>query len=224
MSTALASIQEKIKAELAIARTTVAAPSAKTISVKGKTFTLPTGVSSQGPITSIILDYRNFNKYYTALYNPQKPSAPDCFAIHSVIEEMAPHEKARKPSHPNCRECTFNKFGSATGGGKGKACRNTVRLAVIPSDFMSTTKEDTEPMLLNISPTGLTGWSMYVNGLLVNEMLPVQIVTEISFDANAAYPKLIFKGLKQNEHVEIAWMIREKAQAMLDAAPATDGE
>lgn len=219
MSTALASIQEKIKAQLALARDTVAVPTAKTISTRGKVFTLPTGQSSQGPLSCVILDWRNFNKYYTQMYNPQKPSPPDCFAINSVISEMKPHEKATKPGHTDCAGCTFNKFGSAPTG-RGKACRNTVRLAIVPADFT----EDSEPMLLNVSPTGIRPWSGYVNSLLVNEMMPINVFTEISFDANAAYPTLLFKATKAHEMLETAWRIREAAQAMLDAPPSTDGD
>jgi hypothetical protein len=219
MSTALASIQEKIKAQLVVARSTVATPTARTISTKGKVFTLPTGQSSQGPLSAIILDWRNFNKYYTAAYNPAKPSPPDCFAIHSVITEMAPHEKAVKPSSDDCASCTFNKFGSAATG-RGKACRNTVRLAIVPADFTA----DSDPMLLNISPTGIRPWSSYVNTLLVNDLMPINMISEITFDANAAYPTLLFKAIKTVDDLEMAWLIREKAQAMLDAPPATDGD
>jgi hypothetical protein len=220
MSTALASIQEKIKQQLALARGTVATPTAKTISTRGKVFTLPTGQSSQGPLSAIILDWRNFNKYYTAAYNPQKPSPPDCFAISAVIADMAPHELAAKPASEVCVSCTFNKFGSAPTG-RGKACRNTVRLAIVPADF----GEETEPMVLNVSPTGIRPWSGYVNSLLVNELMPINMITEISFDANAAYPTLLFKAVRPvGDKLEHAWRIREAAQAMLDAPPATDGD
>lgn len=223
MSTAMASIQEKIKAQLVVARSTVAAPTAKSISTKGKVFALPSGQSSQGPLSCIILDHRNFNKYYTAAYNPQKPSPPDCFAIALELEHMRPHDKAAKPAADSCAECTFNKFGSAPTG-RGKACRNTIRLAVVPADFAQTTKEDTEPMLLNVSPTGLAGFGNYFNALLVNEMLPINVITDISFDPNQAYPKLMFKEVKQHEDLELAWLLREKAQVLLDNAPATDGD
>ena len=219
MSTALESIQDKIKAQLVRARETVPMPTARSISVKGKVFALPTGQSSQGPLNAVILDWRNFNKYYTAAYNPQKPEPPQCFAIHSVISEMKPGAEVTKPGHADCAGCTFNKFASAATG-RGKACRNTVRLAVVPSDFTT----DTEPMLINISPTGLTGWASYINGLTVVEKHPVQVVTEISFDANQAYPKLVFKMAAAVSNVEQAWAIREKAQAMLDAVPVSDND
>jgi hypothetical protein len=220
----LATIQAEIKNRLSAARETVAAPSARTISTRGKVFTLPTGQSSQGPISCIVLDWRNLFKLYTKPYNPQMPSPPECFALSARLNDMAPHELATKPASDSCAECTFNKFGSAPGGGRGKACKNTVRLAVIPADFMKTTGAETEAAFLNISPTGIRGWSAYVNGLVTADLLPMHVATEVSFDPNSAYPTLLFKAGKQHDDLELVWHIQQRAQAALDAAPVSDGD
>ena len=192
---------------------------ARTISTKGKIFTLPSGESSQHPLNVIILDWRNYNKYYTGAYNAQKPEPPACYAIHSVIAEMKPGPQVKRPSNPDCATCTFNKFGSAMTG-RGKACKNTIRLAVTAGDFTI----DTEPMLLNVSPTGITSWSNYMNGIIVMEKHPVQFITEITFDVNQSYPKLQFKVGVPNPDLETAWAIRDKAQVMLEALPHSDND
>ena len=195
MSTALQSIQEKIKAQLIPAREAILQATARTISTKGKIFTLPSGESPQQTLNAIILDWRNYNKYYTGAYNAQKPEPPACYAIHSVIAEMKPGPQVKRPSNPDCATCTFNKFGSVMTG-RGKACKNTIRLAVIAGDFTI----DTEPMLLNVSPT------------------------EITFDVNQSYPKLQFKVGVPNPDLETAWAIRDKAQVMLEALPHSDND
>lgn len=216
-STELTALQKRIQDELAGIRGTVAAPSGRNISTKGKVFSLPDGTSSQGPLNCVILDHRNFNRYFTEAYNPQAPKPPQCFAIAKEIRDLAPHEEAVSPQAETCAECAMNKFGSAPTG-KGKACRNTVRLAVAPADAA----DDAEPMILTVSPTGLKSWNALVNNLAAIGMLVIQVETEISFDPNAAYPTLLFKPRAAHERLETFWALREKAQVLLEQPPAAD--
>lgn len=218
MSTDLVSIQAKLKAELAMTKDTVQAPSGRRISTKGKVFTMPDGKSGTGPIQAVILDFRNFNKYYTANYNPQDIKPPICFAINKTLD-MKPHEDVAEAQAESCAECPHNQWGSAPNGGKGKACRNTVRLAITPPDASASD----EPMIIDVSPTGLRSWSALVNALSAEGLLPVQVVTEIAFDANAAYPTLVFKAVEPHDKLEQMWTMREKAQLMLDATPEAGG-
>ena len=215
MSNALVDIKEKIKAEMETLRDTVPAPSGRNISTKGKVFTLPDGRSDQGPIKAVILDHRNYYRYYTKPYDPQNPQAPQCFAISKELEGMGPHSDAHEPQAETCAECAMNQWGSAPTG-RGKACRNTVRLAIVPPDATV----DDEPMILTVSPTGLKSWATLANGLQALGKLPIQVVTEISFDEHAAYPSLVFKPLEAHDRIEDFWQLREKAQTLLDQPPA----
>lgn len=214
MSNALVNLQEQLKQELATLKNTVPTISGRAISTKGKVFTLPDGTSSPGPIQLVVLDHRNFNRYYTAAYNPQDIKPPLCFAISKDLD-LKPHEAATEPQAESCEICPHNQWGSAPNGGKGKACRNTVRLAVAPPDA----SVDDDPYLLNLAPTSLRSWASYVSGLQVRELLPIQVITEVSFDQAAAYPVLQFKALGTHEVLETMWALREKAQAQLDAPP-----
>lgn len=214
--TSLVSIQEKMKAELAALKKSVAPPSGRNISTRGKVFTLPNGRTHQGPLHAVILDHRNYNRYYTAAYNPQDPKPPACFALSKELTGLVPHETASGPQAESCAGCPMNKWGSAPTG-KGKACRNTVRLAVAPSD-----KSDDEPMILSIPPTALKSWNALVNNLETMGMLPVQVVTEIAFDPQAAYPTLLFKATEAHEDLEYFWNVREKSQSLLDQPPISD--
>jgi len=213
--TALVSMQERMKAELANMHNTVMAPSGRTISTKGKIFTFPDQKTTQGPITGVILDHRNFNTYYTAAYNPQNPVPPKCFAISKDLN-IKPHTDCTDPQNETCKDCTWNKWGSAATG-KGKACRNQVKLAIAAPDMTA----GDEPLLIKISPTGLKSWAALVNGLETLGLIPMQVITEISFDANQAYPTLIFKAGKaiEESQLETMWALREKAQVMLDQTP-----
>lgn len=220
MSTALQDIQAKIKQDLAGLKDSVPPPSGRTISTKGKVFTFPSGKTSQGPIEAIILDHRNLNKYYSAAYNPNNLVPPDCFALSKQAVNFVPHPASLKKQAEACKDCPWDEWGSAPNGSKGKACRNTVRLAIVEPDATA----DNEPYILSVSPTGIKSWSALINGLEVKGVHPIQIVTQIAFDPNQAYPTLVFKPLRpagEEDRIATFWSIREKAQALLDALPTT---
>lgn len=218
MSTTLVNIREQLAKELGGLKDTVPPPSGRQISVKGKIFTFPDSKTTQGPLLAVILDHRNFNKYYTSAYNPQKPVPPQCFAL-AKTNALKPHPKAKDPQSESCAECTWNKWHSAPQGNGNKACKNTVRLAIAPPDATA----DDEPYIIHVSPTGLKSWAALCNGLEARGVHPIQVVTEIAFDANHSYPTLLFKATKllEEESLTTFWTLREKAQALLDAPPST---
>jgi len=217
MSTALQTIQKRIADDLAKVKGAVAAPTGRNIGLKGKRFAFPSGQSTEGPIEVVILDFRNFNRYYTAAYNPKELSPPSCWAIGSEIKTMGPPEDLENKVNATCLDCPMNQFKSATNGGKGKACRNTVRIAVMAPDA----KPDDEPMMVSTSPTSIPSWSAFFNGLESSGTHYTQVVAELSFEEELAYPSVRFKALRKNEDgLETAWILRDKAQAMLDATPS----
>jgi len=218
MSTEMQSIQEQLQAELNQLGNTVAPPASRKISIKGKQFTLPDGTTHQGPMQAVILDHINFNAYYKKPYDPQNPAPPDCFALHKTIPEMAPHKEAAEPQSEDCGSCPMNQFGSASTG-KGKACRNKVRLAVAPANAAL----DDEPMTIEVAPSSIKTWSSYVNKLRQQSILPVQVVTKISFDPNAAFPVLYFNLIEAHEDLEKFWALKECAQALLEKPPRLSG-
>jgi hypothetical protein len=92
----------------------------------------------------IILDSVKENTYYGAnKFDPDAPSPPICYAFGRGPvgeDEMAPHESMQvdlnyfKPQHDSCTGCQWNEWGSADKG-RGKACQNRRRLALIPAGF-----------------------------------------------------------------------------------------
>lgn len=218
MSTELESLQEKIKGELANLRNTVAPPSSNRITTRDKKFNLPDG-TVLNQLEAVILDHRNFNRYYTKAYDPQNPTPPACFAIAKNLEELSPHnhDDVPEPQADSCSVCPMNEFGSASTG-KGKACRNMVRLALAPPDAT----DDTEPMTLEVPPSAINKhWNKYVNNLSTTGVLPIQVVTAIQFDSSVAYPCPTFAYSEAHDRLELFWQLREKAQTVLDQTPAT---
>ena len=88
----------------------------------------------------IILDSVLENVFFEGEFDPDVPQAPVCFAFGRDEAEMAPHEAVSTVEGftaqcESCHGCEKNKFGTAEKG-RGKACRNTRRLAMISAGTM----------------------------------------------------------------------------------------
>lgn len=83
----------------------------------------------------VILDSVLENVFYEGRYDPDVPQSPTCFAFAREEKTMVPHNlvvEAGNAQHDQCAGCPMNEFGTAEVG-KGKACRNTRRLGMIPA-------------------------------------------------------------------------------------------
>lgn len=111
----------------------------------GQFFGLKSGVlswqDSQMPnnqMAVIILDSIMENVYYEGKYDPEVPQSPVCFAFGRDEKDMAPHQLVIDAGNQMCGTtglcsgCEMNDWGTADVG-RGKACRNTRRLAMIPA-------------------------------------------------------------------------------------------
>ena len=77
------------------------------------------------------------NSYYDTPYDPDTPTSPKCFAFAKDEADLEPHEAVDNDpyferQHDTCNGCPQNAWGSARTG-KGKACSNVMRLAMIPA-------------------------------------------------------------------------------------------
>lgn len=77
------------------------------------------------------------NSWYEGAYNPDVAASPKCFAFGHEEADMEPHEAVDNDpyfdrQHPQCSGCPHAEWGSAPVG-KGKACKNVMRLALIPA-------------------------------------------------------------------------------------------
>lgn len=75
------------------------------------------------------------NVSYDGEFDIDNPQPPTCFAFGHDEADMKPHATvvaAGQAVHETCSGCPRNAFGTADKG-KGKACRNIRRLAVIPA-------------------------------------------------------------------------------------------
>jgi|VirMetMinimDraft_7_1064189.scaffolds.fasta_scaffold00786_11 hypothetical protein len=207
------SLEDEIKKQLQAQRGQLGALPSNKISTKGKEFTLPNGQKGK-EIEVVILDFVWFMVNYPGVYNANNPQQPNCFAVgreNPASGELKPHEDAADPQHTDCKDCPKNQWKSAPSG-NGKACKNQRRLAVLPPDADA----GAEPMSLYVSPGGLKHFDAYVSRLASeHNMLPVQVVTKISFDPDQTYPLLRFEMVSPNDDLQLFWSKRDSAQDLL---------
>jgi hypothetical protein len=118
--------------------------------------------------------------YYTSDYDSDNPQPPVCFAFGTEEKEMAPHEKSSAPQAESCAECEWNKFGSAEKG-KGKACKNIMRLALLPAKPLeAAVLAKVEPAYMKVPVTSVKSYSNYALTLkATHELPPFAFVTQI---------------------------------------------
>jgi hypothetical protein len=92
-------------------------------------------------VCCIILDAVFENTYYGAKFDPNNATAPICYAFgRDDPSTMAPHTSMQVapdyfvPQSYDCQSCPMNVYGTADTG-KGKACQNRRRLALIPAGY-----------------------------------------------------------------------------------------
>lgn len=95
----------------------------------------------------VLLYYGRQNTYWEGTYDPNNVTPPDCF---SADGEKGSKERDKEGRFGSCKDCILNKFGSGTG--KGKACRNQMKLYV---QVMGTAV----PATLFLAPTSISNFT-----------------------------------------------------------------
>lgn len=171
-------------------------------SIKGKVFAvvrdgertvLPNPKDPDSPATSVEVVILKANKgtskvFYIKGYDPEKSEGqkPDCYSADGV----APAADAQAPQAKKCAVCPHNQWGSRMtdkGASKGKACSDTVRLAVAPAGQIN------DPMLLRVPPASIRNLGEYGQMLAKRGVGYNMVVTKVAFDKDAESPKLTFK-------------------------------
>jgi hypothetical protein len=185
-STALATTS--FSEELDDLKSRLAAPSGDKIKIDTKGFTLPSGARAE-ELDVVILDFVYFNAYYENGFVKGVVESPVCFSLSADPKGAAPSAKSPDPQCDGCDGCPQNQFGTK---GKGKACKNRVRIAVLPAD-MASTNENTRIVILDIPPTSVKGFQNYVASVARSiQRPPYGVVTHVTYDDGVDYPMPLF--------------------------------
>ena len=205
MGTQLSDIQNKLKNELSNLQDTVPTPSGSRITVSGQTFVLPGGETSAKPLSVIILGWRWINRYYKNAYNANQIESPECYAIGTKPDDLAPMG-GDDQQHTECKTCPMNQFGS---NGRGKACRNSVRIALVSGDLKSGV------VFLDVPPTSIASFRDLIYKFGAAGTHPLTAVTTIALDKSVTYPKFIFSAEALHEcNLEQLDDLRKESEAL----------
>lgn len=155
------------------------APAGGFISTRGGRLTYAGGEIPGNRMEVVILDSILEYHLYGEHFNADHITSPICFAFGRNEAEMRPHPNSAKPQCDSCANCPKNQFGTAELG-KGKACKNIRRLAIIPVEGL----EDVDKAVvafLKIPVTSVKAYSGYVQQITGTlKKPPFAVVTEIS--------------------------------------------
>lgn len=113
---------------------------------------------------------------------------PDCYSSDGIEPAADSQNKQAK----KCATCAHNQWGSRIsekGATKGKACSDTVRMAVAAAGQLN------DPMLLRVPPASIKALGEYGQSLAKRGVGYNMVVTKVSFDITAESPKLTFKPI-----------------------------
>ena len=211
---------ESVKAEQASLQTTF-------LSTKGGTLTYRGDPVANNKLACVILTGPIERLYYSSRYDPTKIVPPDCFAIGTSATEMAPAASAPKPQHSKCDGCPMNEWGSSPTGGKGKACRETRRLLLVPADAISTPDavKSAEVAALRPPVTSLKNYANYVQTIAATlKRPPLAVISEISVapDAKTQF-KVNFSMVKPIDDTGVIQALIERSKEELEKAVESAG-
>lgn len=165
------------------------------ISIKGKVFTIvrdgdrkvipnPKDPESPSHFIDVVLVKASPNTakaYYDTEFRDGEDSKPRCFSN----DGKYPDASIAQPCCKSCAACPFNRFGSARQG-KGKACSDSIRIAVAPAGMLD------DPLMIKVPATSMKALGEY-GRTLARYKIPYQAaITRISFDTATPTPKLVF--------------------------------
>ena len=166
------------------------------------------GTRDLAPYVKVILLRANAavsKVFYEGQYVEGSDASPDCYSNDGV----APAADATRPQCATCAACPKNVWGSkiSPSGSKIKACADVRRVAVLPAADL-----DYSPILLRVPGASLSDLAAYGKALKQRGIPYAAVVTKLSFDPDAAFPKIMFqfeRVLTQEELAKVADRIGE---------------
>jgi hypothetical protein len=174
-----------------------------------------------GKLECVVVGNCAFNAWYEDDYDPNEITPPDCyaFAVLADDEDMAPHKDAVNKQHTTCHGCKQNEFGTAKRG-KGKACGNKTKLALLVASDVDTAASVSTSELANafVSPTNNKYWAAYVRELADEHGRPPwSVITEItSLDDEKNQIRLEFRMVDKIDNDEILTALEKRAEKVQD--------
>lgn len=174
-------------------------------------------------ICTVILDNIRENVYYEGSYSAEQASAPKCYAFGRALGDMEPHPSMAVDTYfskqsDTCMGCPMNVFGTADRG-KGKACKNIRRLALLNAgNYVQNGREydldlfdedgyyrTAQLAFIKVSVTSARNWDVYVDTIAKQYKRPPHgVITRLSYVPDPKYLHVMrfeLVELLDNKHV-----------------------
>ena len=198
-TTAVVTWKEKMAAVTAAAKA-MEAPKGGFLSFRGGNISYDEQQVPGNKLDVVVVDFVLENNYFKEKFNPNKPATPACYAIGREEETMTPHPDSDDPQAASCAECPHNEWGSNPEGGRGKACKNTRRIAIMSlSDAKVDKVKKAQVLMAKLPVTSLKNFATFVNQATgVLEVPPFGVAAELSTKPHMA------------NQFEVQWKILDK--------------
>lgn len=167
----------------------------------------------------IVLNHPAYAYYATAYKGGNNP--PDCCSFDGRQGIGTPGG--------NCHDCPMNRYGTSTGKGQGKACKNRRMLYIIREG-------EYFPLMLSVPSGSLKTWQAYAKHHLAQLRKLSDVVTQITLrkatsSTGVIYSQMVFSTVRLLEPEEKAAIERASEQAkgyaaqfaMMAITPVADG-
>lgn len=180
-STALTTWQDQLK-KYAVAAVESEQPAGQFFSIKSGVLSFSGTPIPNNQMDVIVLASLHENVWYRDRFNPDKPSGPPCFAFSFTGKDMRPHDLSPEKQSPDgCDKCEKNKWGSDPQGGRGKACKNVRRLALMAA-AQATTPEGVAKAIvgyLRVPVTSVQNYGRLVSQIAARNLPPFGVITRV---------------------------------------------
>lgn len=170
-------------------------------------------------LVCVLMDSLIEYAYYTSAWDAENITPPLCYAAGHDENAMAPHIETMKlhpdvfvPQAKTCAQCEYSKFGSSTTGSKkGRACKETRRLALLPGGVYRPSSnggfdchlfDDAEHFrtcdaaYLKVPPTSIRNLKQYVQETTKNYGAPSAVYTRIAAQPHSKNSfELVFQAI-----------------------------
>jgi len=157
--------------------------------------------------------------FYVAGYNPDgNYTPPDCASANGVVPDanikVLPDPKMGGKQNDDCPSCPHNRFNTAKQG-RGKACQDNKRLAVVPYPDMKNAV-DGGPMLLRLPPSAFSGLAELQAQLLQQGYRYYGVIMQVSFDESLEFPLPIFTPIGVLNDHEVTEVLAMQESPIVD--------
>ena len=214
-----AEVQAQMAADIAAFQQRMSAPTGNRIAVtQDKKFRNAAG-DKYDSFSGVIVDFIAKKAWYEGEYDKDNIVPPNCFAMGFVPHDaLECSENSPEPQHTDgCKTCPKNAFKSAKNG-KGKACKDSYILALLPPDA----EEGASLVTIELSATAIKPFEKYVRDLARDfGKAPYCFVTDFCFDNTSDYSSVRCGNpqIADGNLIALAYSMREEAGKLLSVEP-----